>query len=247
MQRGRVAESREDRAATATLRVPAGGCQVKFLHFTQHGSRKSGDALDLFVDETGLLRELFAKWKTTAPEVATRRDVVPAKWDHGTVGKLILEHAAVRLAAGVEVARVLQEGGGDPSDLQRMNQSMRPILDQMFDCSRGVQPVSLAITPGFVQGVERLQELLGPDLEDASERRARSELAAALGPSRTHLRNARFIRKHAPAHPGPEERWYDRISFLLRLHAAGDRLRGFPWGESHLGDRKLAERYDHEV
>ena len=72
-------------------------------------------------------------------------------------------------------------------------------------------------------------------------------LTAALGPERHRLRSAKFIRKHAPAHPGPPGRWYDRIPVLLRLRAAEDRLRGFPWGESRLGDRKLARRYDREI
>ena len=83
---------------------PQGGGQVmKLPHFTQHGTRTTGDALDLFVEETSLLRELFAKWHTTTPEPTMGEKVVTAKWDHGTIGKLLLEHAAVRLAAGEEI------------------------------------------------------------------------------------------------------------------------------------------------
>lgn len=222
---------------------------MKLPHFTEHGTRTTGDALDLFAEETTLLRRLFAKWNTTTPDRTMGGNAVPAKWDHGTIGKLLLEHAAVRLAAGEDIARVLQEVGRtrEARRLEGTNHLMRPLLDQMYDNSRGIQPISVAITPGFIEAVEQLQELLRPELGGAPESLARFELTAALGAERTRLRTAQFLRKHAPAHPGPERRWYDRVPALLRVHAAEDRLRGFPWGESHLGDRKLAERYDREI
>ena len=222
---------------------------MKLPHFTQHGTRKSGDALDLFTEETALLRQLFAKWNTTTPDRSMGGNAVPAKWDHGTVGKLLLEHAAVRLAASEDIARVLKEIGQslESSRLEETHHLVRPVLDQMYDSSRGVQPISVAITPGFIEAAEQLQELLRPELGGAPEDKVRSELTAALGAERARLRSAKFIRKHAPAHPGAQRRWYDRVPVLLRLHAAEDRLRGFPWGESRLGDRQLAERYDREI
>ncbi len=222
---------------------------MKLPHITQHGSRTTGDALDLFVDETALLEDLFNAWKATTPDRSMGDKVVSVKWDHGTVGKLLLEHTAVRLAASEDVARVLSEEGRDlvASFLTDENKAVRPLLDQMYDSARGVQPISVAITPGFVEPVDALMELLGPNLGHAPLNRTLSILVAALGSERSRLRSARFIRKHAPAHPGPPGRWYDRIPILLRLRAAEDRLRGFPWGESSLGDRKLARRYDHEI
>ena len=127
---------------------------MKLPHFTQHGTRTSGDALDLFIEETDLLRQLFAKWNTTTPERTMGDAAVTAKWDHGTIGKLLLEHAAVRLAAGEDIARVLQEigRGRESSCLEETNHLVRPILDQMYDNSRGIQPISVAITPGFYRG-----------------------------------------------------------------------------------------------
>lgn len=222
---------------------------MKLPHFTQYGTRTSGDALHLFVEETALLRQLFAKWNTTVPERTMGGEAVPSKWDHGTIGKLLVEHAAVWLAAGEDIVRVMEEvgRGQECSRLGETNHLVRPILDQMYDTARGVQPISVAITPGFIEAVEQLQELLRPELGGAPERQARSELIVALGPERARLHSAKYIRKHAPARPGPERRWYDRVPALLRLHAAQDRLRGFPWGESALGDQDLAERYDREI
>ena len=222
---------------------------MKLPHLTQHGSRLTGDALDVFVDETALLDELFDAWRVTTPDRSMGDEVVSAKWDHGTVGKLLLEHAAVRLAASEELARVLSEEGRGAvvALLTDENLALRPLLDEMYDAARGVQPISVAITPEFIQPVEAVFDLIGPALGTEQSIRIKGILAAALGPERRRLRSAKYIRKHAPAHPGPPGRWYDRIPFLLRLRAGEDRLRGFPWGESRLGDRKLARRYDREL
>ena len=222
---------------------------MKLPHFTQHGSRTTGDALDLFADETVLLEQLLANWRSTTPDPSMGEKVVTAKWDHGTIGKLLLEHTAVRLAASEDVARVLAEEGRDAAAtlLTVENEAVRPLLDQMYDSARGVQPIYVATTPSFVEPADALFDLLGPALEKAQLNETIAFLTATLGSERRRLRSAKFIRKHAPAHPGPPGRWYDRIPVLLRLHAAEDRLRGFPWGESTLGDRKLARRYDREI
>ena len=124
---------------------------------------------------------------------------------------------------------------------------MRPLLDQMYDSARGVQPISVAITPSFVEPADALLEVIRPGFGQAQLNQTMAILKAALGPERHRLHSAKFIRKHAPAHPGPPGRWYDRIPILLRLRAVEDRLRGFPWGESRLGDRKLARHYDREI
>ena len=222
---------------------------MRLPHFTQHGSRTTGDALDLFGDETALLEDLRSAWEATTPNRAMGDKVVTAKWDHGTVGKLLLEHTAVRLAASEDVARVLSEEGRDvvATLLTDENEAVRPLLDQMYDSARGVQPISVAITPSFVEPADALLDLLGPSLSQPLRSQTMAILTAALDPERSRLRSAKFIRKHAPAHPGPPRRWYDRIPVLLRVRAAEDRLRGFPWGESSLGDRKLARRYDREI
>ena len=222
---------------------------MKFADRTHPSNQRTGDALDLFCDESALLNELFTAWRATTPDRSMADEIVTAKWDHGSVGKLVLEHAAVRLAASEDMARVLSEEGKEAaaSLLSEENNALRPLLDEMYDASRGVQPISVAIAPGFVEPVEALLDLIGPAVAPEGRGRTRAILAASLGPLRDRLRSAKYIRKHAPARPGRPGRWYDRIPFLLRLRAAEDRLRGFPWGESRLGDRKLARRYDSEI
>ena len=124
---------------------------MKLPHFTQHGSRTTGDALDLFADETVLLQKLSVNWSSTTPDPSMGEKVVTAKWDHGTIGKLVLEHTAVRLAASEDVARVLAEEGRDAvaTLLTVENQAVRPLLDQMYDSARGVQPIYVATTSEF--------------------------------------------------------------------------------------------------
>jgi hypothetical protein len=217
-------------------------------HLTRHGSRPSGDALDVLGDEVDLLRDLLDAWAATTPAAASGREVVTAKWDHGTVGKLLLEHSAVYLAASREVAGALVGAGrrAEAAELGADLGTLSTVIDRMDEASHGVQPMSLAITPAFVDAVGDLDGLLGDGLraEPGGERVAR--LGGALGAGRSGLHSARFVSAHAPSHPGPP-RWYDRFPFLVRVKSAVDRLRGFPWGESGLGDQKLAERYDREV
>ena len=112
---------------------------MKLPQYTQHGSRTTGDALELFADETTLIDELSNAWKVTTPDRSMGDKVVTAKWDHGTIGKLLLEHTAVRLAASEDLARALSEGGRDAvaSQLVDENKAVRPLLDQMYDSARG--------------------------------------------------------------------------------------------------------------
>ena len=160
---------------------------MKLPHFTQHGSRKTGDALDLFGDETTLLEDLCNAWEATTPDRSMGDKVVTAKWDHGTVGKLLLEHTAVRLAASEDVARVLSEEGRDivATLLTDENEAVRPLLDHMYDSARGVQPISVAITPSFVEPADALLGLLRPSLSEPLQRQTMAILTAALGPNAT--------------------------------------------------------------
>jgi hypothetical protein len=172
-------------------------------------------------------------------------EAVVAKWDHGTVGKLLLEHAALRLAAGEELGRVVREMGQvDMADrLEKSYGDVRPIIDRMYDSGRGVQPISLAITPRFLAAVDELHGVLRDELDDPAWLES---LAGALAPRRSELKSARYISRHAPGRPQAVGSWGRRFAIVVRLRTAIDRLAGFPWAESSLGDRKLAERFDNE-
>src|SRR3974390_664782 len=125
-------------------------------HLTQHGTRRTGDALDLMLEQNELLRALFVHWSGIQVTPSDPVQAVPANWDRGTVGKLILEHAAVWLAARQDLARVLHDIGAiDTADqLGDSSGQLRRLLDRLHDVSAGVQPMALATSPGFVVLIE---------------------------------------------------------------------------------------------
>jgi hypothetical protein len=220
------------------------GTGVRRVHVTQHGHSRRGDAFDLWRTETGLLRELFTQWAATDPHGTTGEEAVLAKWDHGTVGKLLIEHSAVRLSASEEVARVLRQLG-HPDRATRLEETataVRPLVERLYQSGRGIQPISLAITPDFVDAVGALHDALRMDLEDEG---MVGTLSGVLGTHRGDLRSARFIRRHAPAR-ARSGRWSHRFAVVARFRTAIDRLAGLPWAESSVADRKLAEHYDTE-
>lgn len=218
------------------------------LHYTEHGARQEGDSLDLMREESDLLQRLFVKWAKTTPEGKDRGAAVTAKWDHGTVGKLLLEHSAVWLAAALDVARVLDAVGAadTASAIRRRTETVRPHIGRMAERSHGVQPINLAIAPEFTGAVEALHEHFSMEIATDEGVVPLQRLEIQLGNHRGNLRGAKYIRKHAPVHPD-RSHWFNRMPFVVRIQTAFDRLRGFPWAESGLADRNLAEDYDREV
>ncbi len=218
------------------------------FHFTQHGTRRAGDALDLLGEEVMLLDHLFSAWAHTIPGNAEQANAVEAKWDHGTVGKLLLEHSAVRVAAERDIVRVLRDRGESELTHQLDDEihSISPMIVRMYDSGRGIQPISLAITPEFVEAVGELRQALQSGIMQTHPTDTLSRLSYALGRRRSELHSAVYIRRHAPSRP--ELKWWvEQHPMLIRIQTALDRLSGFPWAESSLGDRKLAARFDREA
>lgn len=219
-------------------------------HFSQHGSAPTtGDSLDVYAEESDILKQVLAHWDDTRPPHAPAEGEsgAPEKWDNGTLGKLTLEHAALLLAAQEDIAKALSVGGRHDLEhrLSQAAESMRPKLSRMDKLSRGVNPISLAGDPQFLDAFTDLRSTLQPELLD--DRTSPHALEEGLGERRQDLRSAKYIRKHAPSAPGPR-RWYDKLPFMVRAHTAYDRTRGFPWAESApLASSEVAQRYDGEA
>jgi hypothetical protein len=196
------------------------------------------DVLELFDQEDDTLSRLFEAWDETEPSHA--RKAVPAAWDHGTVGKLFVEHGALYLAAEEEIARVLHQVGADlATALSAHADRGRGLLDRLDEQARGVPPVQLA-TPEFAETVSQFRCHLRGEGGEAPF--GIPQIAAALGEHRKLLRNVAYVRKHAPTHPGAR-RWFHRFSGAVRFQAGYDRLRDFPRADSGIFDRKLTEHY----
>lgn len=220
---------------------------MRRYHLTRHSTRGRGTSLDVLREESVVLRELFDLWDTTVSTGKPRDEMVQANWEHGTVGKLVLEHAAVLHAAIRDVAESLERTGHETAgaELREVLQALRPLLDRLDGTSRGIAMNALAHTEEFTSTLEDLSRVLrkrGLLDGDAVEERYRS----LLGSEQSRLRSARYVRSHAPTHPTAPS-WADRLPGILRIHAALDRLRGFPWAESTVADRVLAERFDKEA
>jgi len=205
------------------------------------------DSLDLIRAEDERLTDLFVDWDRGAPDPhMTNGDAVERAWKRGTVGKLVLEHGAVRSAAKADVVSCLRRCGHPElaGALGEHATEARRVLDELEQTSRGISSLDLRYADEFGDAVEELRRVWRGELRSETEF-SLDKVAAALGSDRSHLRSARFVRKHAPVHPAPRLRWYHRIPPVVRLRVLYDQLRGFPTSESAtFSDRELAQTYD---
>lgn len=231
-------------------------------HVTQHGTRQHGDAVDVVAAETVVLHQVLAAWDQTAAAGKAPEQVPPAKWDRGTAGKLVIEHAAVLVAALRECARVLA-GDDHTADGQRLAQvaeRMAPMVDRMDNAGRGMEITTLPGSVDFVEAVDEFGRALrseadpaaalgvpeGAPMGDGAAAAISRRLDELLGDRRRLLHDAKWIRSHAPTQPG-HRHWYDRFGLGLRLRTGYDRMRGFPWAESDLANHEMAKQYDTDI
>lgn len=208
--------------------------------FTKRGPSRRGDSLDLLDQEGELLSTAFHQWGQTHRGQSAGRMAGASNFDNGTIGKVIVEHAAIHLGAARDVCRVAQQSE-QIRDLRAALDDIWPLIDRLDELSRGTSPVSIAANDDFAATIDSLEGVLRPIVAD---RGMTGRLARCLGDRRHQLRTASYIRKHAPTHPGPG-RWYDKVGPVARAHTAYDRARGFPWSESTpLASPELPQRYD---
>jgi hypothetical protein len=215
-------------------------------HLSRHGGHPAGDALTLFVEQTRLLRDLVGEWEATVPPAEPGGDLARRARRHGTVGKLILEHAAVRLAARDDLIRVLRGCGrdDDADGLAGSREDLADVVRRLDHQARGVQPVSVGKQAEFADAAASYERLLREDPADDLDAYER-HLADALGDERGKLHSSGHLRSHAPTHPSEHPHWYQHLPLVQRVHATYDRLRGFPWAESEpFADPVEAARFD---
>ena len=213
-------------------------------------SATPADSLALLAEQDRLLIDILNGWDaaTPPPDVDDTSTVVSAAFQRGTYGKLLIEHTALRVAAKTDIAPVLHDIGADAlaDDFIRHLPEVRRLLDRLDEMARGVNAMGVAASLSFAGAVGELAALMRADL-GAEPERAIPRVEAALGDHRAKLHGARWVRRHAPTHPAPEKRWYDRIPLLVWVQARYDHLSGFPWAYSApMADPKVAEAVEHE-
>lgn len=207
----------------------------------------SGDSLDLLSEQDKVLAAIFADWERSDPASAnTEGGAVRLAFDHGTLGKLLVGHAAVRVAAKRDIERVLRKAGQDDlaDQLTSKLRRARELLDRLDELARGVEAVGVSGSADFAHVVDELAQTIRSDLGTEPATLV-PRIAAALGERRKELHSARHVAAHAPSHPGTTERWYDDVPVLVRLHALYDQLRGYPRAVSvPYCNAPLAHRYN---
>jgi hypothetical protein len=211
-------------------------------------SENPTDSLELFEEVGRFLVDLYQKWDITAPvEDDNPRHAVWAAREHGSIGKEILEQAALRLAAIDDLAAVLRTANRSSlaDELGRNSPYASRLADHLAELSRGVSAIDLRYSEEFSQTIERLRVLWDDELRDNG--RIQTRLRSALQGRRSLLRSATFVRGHAPIHPATRRRWYHGIPVIVRIHALYDRMAGFPGAESTpTSDVRLSRQYDPE-
>lgn len=217
-------------------------------HVTRHGGLSHGDSVDLFDDECHTLRAALFEWEATRPDASgqTGHSDASTRWDNGTLGKLVLEHGALWLAAARDLVRALRAAGEKDvsSRLESRADDVRRWLGRLDEAGRGLKPIVLSTDVGYADALMGFKTAFSGLLNDES---FTENALRALGDRRGELRTAKYLRKHAPTHPGTP-RWYNRTGPLVRAQTAFDRARGFPWAESStIASEKVAARYDKDL
>ncbi|MDE3087643.1 MAG: hypothetical protein KGJ77_12895 [Acidobacteriota bacterium] len=183
-----------------------------------------GDAIDLLEYEGRAVSEILAAFSDDSLD----------RSQHGEVVKLLVEHLAVRQVAREELADALS-GVPALADLERRLRDevpeRRAELRRLDELTRGVEPINVNQGQGTDAVVARVRPRLEEEIDFDLDELVPALRRRLTDRQRARLPSARYIRRHAPTHPGAHgRRWYDRIGPLLRLHAVYDHLRGFPTG-----------------
>lgn len=211
-----------------------------------HPDEKHFDSLDFLATQDGDLGKIFEGFDNAGPVPDDPNGTVEQGWLRGTFGKLLVEHAALRVAAKEDVAKALRasDNGQLADELTRHLPQARALLDRLDELARGVEAMGLAASAPFVTTVGELADAVRDDL-GSEVADLLPKVAVALGAHRSELRSAKYIGSHSPSHPGPDQQWYDTVGPLARIHACYDSLRSYPKAQSWpMADTQLAERYD---
>ena len=134
--------------------------------------RRDQDALDLLRDQDRRMERLLAEWDELARDGDHPDDeVVQRAWRRGTVGKLIHQHAAIRLAAQGDVVRALRHAGQDrmANVLAKHVVEVRDVIDRLDEHSRGMSALDLRYSDDFDEAVADLRRLWRSEIRVESE------------------------------------------------------------------------------
>lgn len=191
------------------------------------------DSLGLLVAEDHTVRSLLDGLEhQTGPSVTEQAA-------YGQMGKELIQRIAVREAAKDDVVRAL----GQLPDARDLRQHMtghaaerRSAIDQLDHMARHVAGMDLNRTQDFDGAVDRLRQIVQPEIEWELSGGA-GAVRQALSITDTPLRSARSVRHRAPTSvPVEGTPWYERLPGVVWLTARWDQLQDYPttiWGDRH--------------
>ncbi len=193
----------------------------------EHEPPESGTSLDVLEYEDRHLRALFTRLTETRGQSVADRSA------HGDLGKQLVRRLAIREAAMLDIVQGLASVEGLSEVLTDMNgaiDSRRKAIDRLDVMARGVTAMDLNQGQDFEAAVESVRDMIAPEIDwdlatgiPMIRKQVSSETCSHL------LHAGRYLRKHAPTHPGiGGGRWYERVEILTRLVAAWDHLRDRP-------------------
>jgi hypothetical protein len=195
-----------------------------------HDTQEPTDALEVLEQQNGVISDLFDTWDAGTRDLE-EGDSVETRWERGSAGKLLLQHLALRESAKELLARRLADLGETDlaGRLEADGVTRRAAIDRFDELVRGHQAITINV-PATDAVIAELEAIF------SRERTAEStELLPAARrifgpPGDRDLASARYVRTHAPTHPSPVPRWFDRIGPLKAVRAYYDHLRATPTG-----------------
>ena len=204
------------------------------------GSQRPSDSLDLFWKETATLAVLYGEWSSMIAGVNG-----PQVMDLEAMGKAILEHAVLRLAAREDVVRVLRDARREDMAalMEHRARIFRTLVGRLAQTERATGSAVPRASSGLARHVgcyyrEFRVDVVTPDLRA-------SHVAGVIGPDRSALRSEASVRKHASLRttvpPSPGENLPGRVA---RLRACWRRRRSLARSGTPLSTAGPADGHD---
>ncbi len=192
-----------------------------------HRPPEDGTALDVLEYEDRHLHNLFEQLEATSGPSVTDRS------EHGDLCKQLVRRLAIREAALFDVVKGLGSVAELSDTLSEMTGAIEPrrnAIVRLDVMARGVTGMDLNRGQDFESAILSARQIIDPEIDwqlatgiPTIREQVSTEVRSNL------LHDGRYLRRHAPTHPGTGNgRWYERTGALTRLVAAWDHMRDRP-------------------
>lgn len=177
-------------------------------------------------EDRGIL-DVFAELDSTVSSSITDRAA------HGYACKHLVRRLAIREAAKTDIVEHLADVEGLADTLTRIegsSEERRRAIDRVDKMTRGITAMDLNQGQDIDAAVDSVRQIVEAEITWELEAGIPSVRRTVGSGDRSQLlRTGRYLRGHAPTHPGVGKgRWYERSGILVALKSAIDHLRDRP-------------------